>query len=101
MKLKQCPFCGESARVYAVEFTGYLVGCQNCDASLDGFETKEDAATAWNGRAECRNGQVLYELTRLVSLLEPLEQDGSLNVPGLATLNGPRAAIAAAKERST
>ena len=39
---------------------------------------------------------LLRELKHLVCLLEPLERDGRLNVPGLATLNGARAAIAKA-----
>lgn len=34
------------------------------------------------------------ELRHLVQLLEPLERDGSLNIPGLATLNGARMALA-------
>lgn len=38
----------------------------------------------------------LRELEHLVRLLEPLENAGSLNVPGLATLNSARAAIAKA-----
>lgn len=33
------------------------------------------------------------ELHHLVRLLEPLEKDGGLEVPGLATLNGARAAL--------
>lgn len=33
------------------------------------------------------------ELKHLVKLLEPLEQSGGLQVPGLATLNGARAAL--------
>jgi hypothetical protein len=36
---------------------------------------------------------LLHELAQLVRLLEPLEEAGSLNVPGLATLNGARAAL--------
>jgi len=40
---------------------------------------------------------LLYdELAHLVRLLEPLERDGTLNVPGLATLNGARAALSRA-----
>jgi hypothetical protein len=39
--------------------------------------------------------ELYKELKHLVGLLEPLEQDGSLqHVPGLATLNGARAALA-------
>ena len=37
------------------------------------------------------------ELRHLVVLLGPLEKDGRLDVPGLATLNGARAAIAKVK----
>ena len=40
---------------------------------------------------------LLAELAHLVSLLEPLELSGTLAVPGLATLNDARAAIAKAK----
>lgn len=40
------------------------------------------------------------ELSHLVRLLEPLEQAGTLNVPGLATLNGARAALAKARGES-
>jgi hypothetical protein len=39
-------------------------------------------------------GQALHkELAHLVRLLEPLEKDGGLDVPGLATLNGARKAL--------
>ena len=41
---------------------------------------------------------LLKELRHLVMLLEPLEQSGDLHIPGLATLNGPRAAIAKAEK---
>jgi len=34
-----------------------------------------------------------HELRHLVRLLEPLERDGGLDVPGLATLNGARRAL--------
>jgi hypothetical protein len=41
---------------------------------------------------------ILYrELSHLVRLMEPLERDGRLNVPGVATLNGARAALSSAK----
>ncbi len=38
--------------------------------------------------------ELLKELQHLVALLEPMERAGTLNVPGLATLNGARKAIA-------
>lgn len=39
------------------------------------------------------------ELAHLVRLLEPMEREGTLNIPGLATLNGARAALAKAESR--
>lgn len=42
---------------------------------------------------------MLKELKHLVGLLEPMESDGSLAIPGLATLNGAREAIAKAEGR--
>jgi len=33
------------------------------------------------------------ELSHLVKLMEPLELEGGLNIPGLATLNGAREAL--------
>lgn len=41
--------------------------------------------------------RLLKELKHLVRLLEPLEKEGALNVPGLATLNGARLAISQAE----
>lgn len=38
------------------------------------------------------------ELRHLIALLEPLERDGTLAIPGLATLNGARAALVKATE---
>ncbi|WP_428383651.1 hypothetical protein [Nevskia ramosa] len=40
---------------------------------------------------------LLRELKHLVGLLEPMEQAGTLDVPGLATLNGARKAIETAE----
>lgn len=40
--------------------------------------------------------ELYAELAHLTRLLEPLERDNTLDVPGLATLNGARAALARA-----
>jgi hypothetical protein len=40
------------------------------------------------------------ELNHLVLLLQPLELEGALDVPGLATLNGARNALAKAEGRT-
>ncbi len=42
---------------------------------------------------------LLRELKHLVRALEPLERDGIMNAPGVATLNGARAAINKAEPR--
>lgn len=44
------------------------------------------------------SSSALYaELLHLVRLMEPLEDCGQLDIPGLATLNGARAALAKAR----
>ena len=53
MELKACPFCGGKAEIYEAEFEGktfFTVGCENCNITTQGYETEEDAATAWNRR---------------------------------------------------
>ena len=50
-----------------------------------------------NARLIASAPELLHELEHLLALLEPLEADGILGVPGLATLNAARAAIAKAK----
>lgn len=52
-ELKPCPFCGGEARI--VQASGrmlFCVVCDDCDASGGHYFTEEDAATAWNDRAE-------------------------------------------------
>lgn len=46
-----------------------------------------------NAKLFAASKDLLKELIHLVRLLEPLEMDGRLDVPGLATLNGARKAI--------
>lgn len=53
-----------------------------------------------NARLIAAAPELHAELTQLVRLLEPLERDGSLNVPGLATLSGARAALSKARGES-
>ena len=52
---------------------------------------------AKNGHLIAAAPDLLKELQHLVDLLQPLEMDGRLNVPGLATLNGARIALSKAK----
>jgi len=47
-------------------------------------------------RAVNAHDDLVRQLSHLVRHLEPLERSGGLNVPGLATLNGARAALAKA-----
>ncbi|MDE9536913.1 Lar family restriction alleviation protein [Xenorhabdus bovienii] len=51
-KLKPCPFCGEEADV-AEEYGGrYYVYCSECLVEqTEPSETKEEAITIWNQRA--------------------------------------------------
>lgn len=60
----------------------------------EGWDDSEGEATAHLMTAA---PDLYTELEHLVRLLEPLEQSGELNVPGLATLNGARDALAKAR----
>lgn len=46
---KECPFCGEKEEVRIRKHGIWGVHC-TCGASICGFETKEEAVTAWNTR---------------------------------------------------
>ena len=69
-------------------------GDMSIDCTRSGDTRAESNA---NARLIAAAPDLLAELEHLVRLLEPLEQSGSLQVPGLATLNGARAAIAKAQ----
>lgn len=63
------------------------------------IQTVEEFARVFGGKPPrgtdvILSARKLYrELRHLVGLLEPLEEAGTLTVPGLATLNGPRLAL--------
>lgn len=71
---------------------GTVAECWPCTTTLHKRQT-----LAANARLIAAAPDLLAELRHLVRLLEPLEQSGELQVPGLATLNGARAAIAEAE----
>lgn len=51
IKLKPCPFCGgNNLSVEGITF--YWVECIDCNATIAGHETKEEAIEAWNRRAK-------------------------------------------------
>jgi hypothetical protein len=56
-------------------------------------EQKRQAAEELSRRKLELFDELVRELTHLVRLLEPLEKEGGLQVPGLATLNGARAVL--------
>jgi len=52
MELKQCPFCGEKAKLQSHPFE-FWVKCSECGAStMKYFKSRETAAEAWNKRAD-------------------------------------------------
>lgn len=71
---------------FEIRETGAWFGARTCDPE-----------TAANVRLCAASPDLLRELQHLVRLLTPRETDGTLDVPGLATLNGARAAIAKAR----
>ena len=48
-KLKNCPFCGGTAKIAKgeIEFWAY---CPHCGAQTEFYETEREAAEAWNNR---------------------------------------------------
>ena len=51
---------------------------------------------AGNARLIAAAPDLYEELQHLVTLIQPLEREGDLHIPGLATLNGAREALAKA-----
>lgn len=56
IKLKPCPFCGGEAEIQygACDYNVYQAVCkgQNCNAMNGWSDTPEEAAEAWNRRAD-------------------------------------------------
>ena len=49
-ELKPCPFCGGTA--VFLSYTKYWVVCTDCLAETSCYATPEEAAEAWNRRAD-------------------------------------------------
>ena len=86
----KCFYLGDDGRQCGRPAVALKYGSGRCalhtQEALDAAKRLQRAAPA-----------LLEKLQHLVRLLEPLEQAGGMDVPGLATLNGARAAIAQAK----
>lgn len=64
IELKPCPFCGGKATIYgSTTIDKYFAGCTRCTAAIGiyidnkwhpTFYDREDAADAWNNRAESK-----------------------------------------------
>jgi len=74
---------------------------KNSDGTLNndgyGYAHASQIAEPYEQTWQAQRDDLYRELAHLVRLMEPLEQAGTLNVPGLATLNGARAALARAR----
>lgn len=66
IKLKPCPFCGKTVKMYMDNYGKYLIkcscglligielecGCELVDGWTATFESEDEAAEAWNRRTE-------------------------------------------------
>jgi hypothetical protein len=89
-------------RTLAVTYTGgakkhRYEGVHIAIVHLSPEPSQWDGLHAANARLIAASPELYEALSHLVALLEPMEQNGSLNVPGLATLNGARAALSKVK----
>ena len=63
--LKPCPLCGGSNLEVVNTPQGYFIGC-SCGCFTGEFETREDAITAWNTRAQTVFGMTLDEVRQMM-----------------------------------
>jgi len=92
------PF-GKGSRAWNITATpGNVQGdVINLATALGGLGARTEEQTKANAYLASSAPDLYRELEHLVLLIEPHERDGSLNIPGLATLNGARAALAKAR----
>lgn len=60
--LLPCPFCGGKAEIYRVIIRPgtFYAWCDECETRSNYYNTEEDAARAWNSRAE-RTCRAIYD----------------------------------------
>jgi hypothetical protein len=84
---------------FAVEYAGrYSFQRKDEYGGPDLLDQDSCSRACYNAKLAAAAPELLKELMYLVRLLEPLEREGSLDVPGLVTLNGARNAIKKAIE---
>ena len=87
-----CPFCDGQAAVCvsSTHRNGTFVYCLSCMASGHGFETKEEAITAWNTRQpETDALKIAREALEAAPLIGATESAESFKTRQDAWLNGP------------
>jgi hypothetical protein len=97
MKTQHTPgpwFVGQCGHQWYVLDSQVTVDSENRIASVTPRTPGEEEA---NARIMAAAPELYCELSHLVRLMEPLEREGGLNIPGLATLNGARLALAKVK----
>lgn len=60
-KLKPCPFCNGEAKIYSRHIDWllleHIVRCKKCHCMTDTYDTKVEAAEAWNKRTVENDGK--------------------------------------------
>lgn len=49
-ELEPCPFCGGKATVEPFNDENWFASCNECDATIEDFPNRSEAAKAWNTR---------------------------------------------------
>lgn len=86
IELKPCPFCGaDEASPYLGEPGPGVIKCwaADCGAEMNGFETDEEAAEAWNRSAQTTEVLVKALETVRANLIRLAWEENSVMIEGI------------------
>lgn len=90
-QLKQCPFCGSSARIAkatSVTFTHFYIRCENkaCWSMTGACSSEEDAISIWNNR-HTPEGMVLVPIRATQEMIDAVRsEDYTWSIEGMYSI---------------